>query len=485
MEKEVMHLPLLISGKEIEGERHIRLEYDDLILQIPALDEQSRTAVLEMDQDSIHALRLSEIISFLQRVSLLWLDENYPLRKKLMAYGPRISGQSPEMYKHNIAILLQLISLKSYLNDIVDFELGDKRLLDEWISKENSEIHAEPLGRVLHVLSGNVAVAGFYSIIRGLLTKNVNIVKLSHRDFLSSYYFIRSFADVDPAHPVTRALSAVYWSRNDIENMNYFCNASNGMVVWGGYDTIKAYKSRCPVRCEFLEYGPKRGLQIIDYEHNDVFQLELNVARDISVFDQEACFSPQLILIKGGDTKRFAMLLMRGLISYSRLWPSAKYPADHYVQMNQLIKSHDFLGNIAWSDENRNWLIVKLDNPINVPLDHPLGRTIFIKEIQDFDECLDYIDGNVQTVGIAPSSLARELRDKLTRRGVSRIADIGIVEMPREGLVHEGITLNRLVRLVGMDKEAGYYTKLYDIPDGYFDQFTYWLRWKEKGTRHD
>lgn len=216
----------------------------------------------------------------------------------------------------------------------------------------------------------------------------------------------------------------------------------------------------------------------------DVEQLELNIARDVSVFDQEACLSPQLVLVKGTDIKRFMIRLMKGMISYTKLWPGAKHTDDHYIHMNYLIESHEFLGNIAWADDDRNWLVVKLDDPTSVNLDHPLGRTIFVKEIQDFDEALEYIDGHVQTVGIAPESLKLKLRDELTKRGVSRIANIGNVDMPREGLVHEGITLNRLVRLVGMEKENSYHAKSYDYPDDYFDQFIYWLKWVKKGEDH-
>lgn len=480
MKKETLNLPMLIGGREIDGKNHFQLEYDDLIIRFPFLDDELRNTVISLDKDSIHDLTLTEIISFLQKVSELWVDENYLLRKKLLEYGPRISGQSPEMYKYNIGLLLQLISCKAYMYDVVDYELGDRRLLDEWISREHAEIHMEPLGKLLHIISGNVSGVGFYSIIRGLLTKNVNICKLSQKDFLSSYFFIRSFMDVDPDHPVSRSLAAVYWDKTDKENMDYFCNSVDGMIVWGGFDTINTYKSRCPVGCEFIEYGPKKGLQIIDYENNVDNNLELDVARDISLFDQEACLSPQLILLKGGDMRRFTLRLMNGLYRYSDLWPKGKYPADHYIHMNYLRRSHEYLGNFVIPEDNLKWMIIELHNLTNVNLDHPLGRTIFVKQIEDFDECLDYIDGNVQTVGISPNSLARDMRDKLTRRGVSRIANIGNVDMMREGTVHEGICLNRLVHLVGMEKERNYKVKEHDIPSGYFSDFVFRLVWEKK-----
>lgn len=479
MEKEVISLPLIVGGQETDGDSRFQLEYDDLIIQFPVLNDETRKAVISMDQDGIHNLKLWQIIGFLQKVSELWHDKEYPLRKKLMEYGPRISGLSPEMYQYNLYLLLNFICSKALMHDVVDMELGDGRLLDEWISRQHGEIHAEPLGNLLHIISGNVPMVGFYSVIKGLLAKNVNIVKLSKKDFLSSYYFIRSFADVDPNHPVTKAVSAVYWDKDDLQNMECFCNAADGMVVWGGLDTIKAYKTRCPIGCEFLEYGPKKGIQIIDYDNTNDDQLELKVARDISVFDQEACLSPQLILLKG-DVQKFRSRLGSGLSSYAAFWPEAKHSDDHYIQLNYLIAAHRYLGNWAVAAPDRSCAIVDLADTTPLHLDHPLGRTVFIKQIQDFDECLDYIDGNVQTVGIAPVSLARELRDKLTRRGVSRIANIGNVDMPREGLVHEGIGLNRLVRIVGMEKEEQYFSKVYDLSDDYFKGYPIGLRWKQK-----
>lgn len=482
MEKEIMSLPLIVGGEEVSSDRMMKLEYDDLIINFPVMDDEIKKKIIDMDQDAIHDLSLSDIVAFLQKVSYLWLDEEYSLRKMLMEYGPRISGQSPEMYKHNLAVVLQLISFKSFMEDVVDLELGDKRLLDEWLSKENAEIHAEPLGRLLHIISGNVALVGFYSVIRGILTKNVNIVKLSQKDLLATYLFIKSFADVDPEHPVTKSVSAVYWNKDDSENIEYFSSKADGMIVWGGHDTIKAYKSICPVGCEFIEYGPKKGIQIIDIANVQDRNLELKVAHDISVFDQEACLSPQLIFVKkGANMKRFNIMLLKGLDSYNRLWPAAKHSVDHYIHMNYHLKCQEFLGNLAWTPDNREWMIVHLENPADIKLEHPLGRTIFIKEVDSFDECLDYIDGTVQTVGIAPKSLARELRGKLTRRGVTRIANIGSVEMPREGLTHEGIDMRKLVRIVGMDKENEYHATTYDVPDGYFDQFIYSLHWAEKG----
>ena len=93
-------------------------------------------------------------------MSELWIDENYYPRKQLIEYGSRITRQSHETVKHNLAVILQLISFKEFMEDVVDYEMGNKKILDDWIQNGNAEIHAEPLGRLLYVVSGNVGLAG-------------------------------------------------------------------------------------------------------------------------------------------------------------------------------------------------------------------------------------------------------------------------------------------------------------------------------------
>lgn len=475
MDKMYLKLPLIVNGEEYDSIETIKLNYDEVEIEIPKVTKDIREKLLNTE-NTLHDLTVNEIVTFLQKVSKLWIDENYPLRKKLLTVAPKITGQSIQMYVHNIGLVLSLISFKTYMEDMVESEMGDKRLLDEWVSKYDAEIHAEPLGKVLHIISGNVPLVGIYSIIRGLLTKNVNIVKLAKRDILTAYLFVKSFKDVDPDHPVTKTVSALYWDHNDNENIEQFAHNVDCLCVWGSLETINAYKFYCKSGCEFIEYGPKRGMQIIDYTRNKDYELPLKCARDICLFDQEACLSPQIIFIKG-DVDTFIDKLEKGLKDYCKLWPKPVYPIDHYLQKNYLIKTHEFAGNDTYKDPELDWLIIKLNNDIINSIEHPLGRTIYIKEINNFDECMNYIDNTVQTIGIEPKELAREIRDKITIKGVSRIANIGYIEAPRHGLVHEGIHLSRLVKIVGMDKETKYKYKVYDVPENYFGQFTFALKW--------
>ena len=40
MEKEIMSLPLIVGGEEVSSDRMMKLEYDDLIINFPVMDDE-------------------------------------------------------------------------------------------------------------------------------------------------------------------------------------------------------------------------------------------------------------------------------------------------------------------------------------------------------------------------------------------------------------------------------------------------------------
>lgn len=482
-----LELPIIIGGEVYnvnkDYENYI-LSYKNLEVKIPKLNDELIEKIDLIKGEDIHNLTLNDIVNFLCKVAQLWRNPDYHYRKVLMEVGPTITGQSPQMYTHNVGVMLSLISFKEYLQDMVHSELNNKALLDEWLPCYNAYIHAEPLGNLLHIISGNVPMAGVYSIVRGILTKNVNLAKLSSRDIITLLLFIQSFRDVDPNHPITKSTSAVYWERKDEKLINYFTQKANGICIWGGKETIESYKAKCGLGCEIIEYGPKTGMQIIQWDENSAHDLPLRVARDICMFDQEACLSPQIIYIQG-NVDTFIQKLKKGLQDYTQLWPKAENEIDHFVHMNYTIKANAFCGNPSENSETLDWLIINKKERVDISLEHPLGRTIYIYPLENIRDCLQFVDSKIQTVGVEPKSLAYELKDELSKRGVLRIANIGFVDAPRHGLVHESQYLTRLVRICGIEREVTYRYKEYDVPDDYFGQFQFALTWDNNSADGD
>lgn len=468
-----LEMPIIIGGKKIysnsTSDKYI-FKFKDLEVHLPKVNDKLMDEVKAIDTNLMLELKTNDILEFLRRVGMLWQKPDYELKKMLYKYSPQINGQTFEMLKHNIGLLIAYISFKSYLQEVLGSELPCREILDDWVPILDSEVHAVPLGKLIHVISGNVPVVGAFSLIRGILTKNLNIAKIPSGDILTILLFVQSFSDVDPDHPITKSTSAIYWERGEDNTINEFLNFTDGLCIWGGEQSVDFYK-RKNMKCELIEYGPKIGMQIIDWSAEKDVNLPMQVARDMSVYEQEACLSPQFLCLKG-DVESFVDLLKEGLKHYAKVWPKPQKEIDHYAHMNFLLQANIFVGNEVYKDENLEWSIVVMKKKDRINLEHPLGRTIFIYPIENVRDSLDYIVPNVQTVGIAPKKLAYELRDEISKTGVLRISNIGRVDYPRLGTAHNGVYLNRLVKIVSMEREKEYVSRVFDVPNRYFDEFS-------------
>ena len=108
---------------------------------------------------------------------------------------------------------------KAKLLEYAEQNLGDARLLDEWVPRVDSAgrrsfTRAFP-PRLIHVLPGNSPVVSVQSIAFGAMVKAVNLFKMGSSDPFMAVAILRTMLDVDPNHPVPRSMSAVYWRGGD------------------------------------------------------------------------------------------------------------------------------------------------------------------------------------------------------------------------------------------------------------------------------
>ena len=97
----------------------------------------------------------------------------------------------PSIYYDLGLLSTALRRIKVY--DMLESEIGDPYLLDEWLPRKTVYLHAEPRGKVTHIMVGNIPMAGLFSIVRSVMTKNMTIAKLPKRDAVTSLLFALSF----------------------------------------------------------------------------------------------------------------------------------------------------------------------------------------------------------------------------------------------------------------------------------------------------
>jgi long-chain-fatty-acyl-CoA reductase len=482
---ETMKLPFIICGEKVEpGEKTVTLNFEnDFSVCLPDIgDELVSEKINDIFNDSylkqLHDLPTDEIILFYSKVGTLWCNPEYSWRKKMIEYSSRVTGFDRCIIERDIEIFAHYIENRAQQYDQLEAELGSRFILDEWISKFDILLHAQPKGRVLHILVGNIPMASMFSIYRASLVKNQTIAKLPSRDVFTTLFFVLSFFDVDPNHPVTKSMSVLYWQR-DNKACDRIYDRMDAICAWGREDAINAIRSKCRYGTDIIEFGPKKSLSVVDIakdmDKSKIENAAMKVAHDASVYNQEACFNSQQLIVRCDDNQ-FEFLIDKikeWMNQYLDIFPKGFTSFDVHADCSIKIMEEQFNGSSVIFSENNNWAII-INNKDHVIYNHPLNRTLYIFRIESLAQVEDFVDKNVQTVGVFPWDLSYKIRDRITEKGAKRVCEIGCNNFPRAGWTHDGMyAMRRLVELVSVERPIVYKGKYQILEPAQLDEIVY------------
>jgi phenylacetate-coenzyme A ligase PaaK-like adenylate-forming protein len=385
---------------------------------------------------------------------------------------------------------LDLKTSKEILNSIADFiskkqikfkisnELGS---LTPFTSKRiNTETTVfekwEPLGLVVQVLSGNDYALPVLSAFEGLMTGNMNVLKLSHQSSSFTLDFFTEFSRHSQTGRWKNRISLVNISSKEKPILEKLYAHADGVVVWGGEESINEIKKSVPSSARFIDWGHKISFS---YFTKSLWQQPGAVeklAHDISVFNQQACSSPQCVYLEDADfkdLKKFSELLGQAMSSVVSKYPNSE-PSEmetaEITKVGLITKtekslSTDFTDVVE--DKNGQWRIW-IDSRTSLRAS-PLYKTIWVKPIQRSAvlKTLRPMKQYLQTVG-----LSCEISDlfQLTRLfyscGVTRIRSNGSMQDSYMGEPHDGyFALNRYVRRVSLESDIATLTSFSTIHD--------------------
>ncbi|MFX1276350.1 MAG: acyl-CoA reductase [Promethearchaeota archaeon] len=283
---------------------------DVLEIEFPVFDKKVvlKTAEsLSLKKRRAHDRDIDDVIEVIDQVGALWSDPNYEFRKEALEVLPITSGQSKVLCEIELTNMLSLLNKKSIENELLG-QIGGKQYLEEWIPKNDVRIHAQPRGVILHNLAGNAFLIGVMSLSYGLITKNVNLLKLPHEEPYVPIKFCESMADIDKK--IAKEIAALYWqgSRGDIFNELFNSGNVNCVVAWGGIDSIEDIRRRAyRYGIKIIDNGPKLSFCVVSEDlFKDVKNMEEianKVAIDVVCWNQKACLSPRVIYIVDNPQK--------------------------------------------------------------------------------------------------------------------------------------------------------------------------------------
>jgi len=321
-------------------------------------------------------------------------------------------------------------------------------------------LKANQRGLVCHWLAGNVQVLGMFALIQSILTKNVNLLKISSKDEGVFASLLKAFEGVSyttrggytiEGDKLLETIAIVYFSHTDKGVGELMSKSANVRIAWGGreaVETVASYPSMFDT--EDIIFGPKISFSTISKEvlvtERKAKKLARKVAVDSSVFDQTGCASPHNLYIERGgkvSPRQFCELLAEGMRKSAIQIPKGADSVEQISAIHSIRGLFDFKGEV-WASDDSTWTVLySEDKNLNPPV---YSRVIMVHPVDHIDETLDHVDDNIQTIGLASSgSKALVFAEKAVEKGVMRCPEIGRMlnfESPWDGI----FLMERMVR---------------------------------------
>jgi hypothetical protein len=342
----------------------------------------------------------------------------------------------------------------------IDAELGGVDLLDGWRSVEvdgasAGAIRAVPI-RMVHVLAGNAPGVAAQTVIRGALTKGINVLKIPSNDLFSATTILRTMAAIAPDHPTVRSFSAAYWRGGDeaVESVLFRAQFFDKLVAWGGESAIRNAAKYLGPGFELVSFDPKSSISLIGEAGTRSGELLAEAARlgamDSAHLNQEACTTSRFHFFEGtrSQADEYCELLLAELQVERRYTTARTTPPP--MEVREEIELLEHLGSSyrVFGRPDGSGVVVRSDEPVDF---YPSNKTVNVVVVPSLEVGIRAVTVATQTVGVYPSELKAVLRDRLAEAGAQRIVDLGGVAAGASpaGFPHDGFfPLQRFVRWV-------------------------------------
>lgn len=325
--------------------------------------------------------------------------------------------------------------------DVATFAFFCRRANINVLKKNYFEDNKFKIGRgiIFHITPGNVPVNFAYSLFSGLISGNINIVKVPSKEFEQVNIIIRAISKVlnlkNFKYIFGDRLYIVKYEK-DNEATKLFSKLCDVRIIWGGDNTINEIrKASIPSKSTELTFSDRYSISVIKAKSYIALEnkqkLALDFYNDTYLFDQNACTSPQAIYWVGSKHEVveaqniFWNLLQLVLIE-------KKYEIQPVVSIDKLTTffsqaiSHE---NILKEKQNNNDLLRVNNSNLYSDIETYRCSSGYFNEfvIESLDEILPVINRKYQTLsyfGISENEFSIWVA-KTNPIGIDRIVPIG------------------------------------------------------------
>lgn len=433
-------------------------------------------------RSTIREVPLSYILDILDRTGRKFADTESDFFRSVVETMNRQLGWSPEMVEEGLATISDILTY-DHLVARMEADLGDIGYVDGFVYNPafKGMIRAMPCGIVSHVSAGNVFVGAVDTLVQGLITKNVNILKMSSADPVFPVIFAKALRDADYMGILAGAFALVPFKGGDEEVESILKQETDVLVVYGGKETVEAYRKGAGFHTRIIEYGPKYSLAVISAQmltDDNMEQTGFDMARDFTMWEQGACSSPHAVFIDSEEKACiFARFLKKGLEYWAKTIPHSKIPLNEAVEImrtRELARVDETFGEaelVIPAVDNQDWTII-LQKTCKFKVS-PHHRTAYVIISPDHDTAtlgaLEEYGQFIQSVALLmPPAQRLDFAGKLAGMGADRITDIGWMTRRKHGTPHDGTRgTSELLRWVSAGND-----KPFENPFDYMDDAT-------------
>ncbi|NRD75219.1 hypothetical protein HQQ94_18725 [Shewanella sp. VB17] len=303
------------------------------------------------------------------------------------------------------------------------------------------------LGILTHITPANALTVSSLSAIEGLLTGNINLIKISHSDLPFAAKFFEQMIEFDTDNMIRDRVHVLHLSSQS-KILDKILNMSDGICVWGGEASVAGVKAKVSAVKKIIDWGPKISLAFVSKaKYTQIESVELKaLAKDICLFDQKACSSPQTLYLEVDDYQQlqdFGQRLLPYLVEVSQSIPSTLPDEAEQAEITNTVELHaleSLLTNKVLLNDKATAVSLLLEQESSLRTS-PLYRNIWLKPLlrknihQELSPFRDYL----QTVGLCcDDNEYSDLMGLFLDAGVTRIRRPGEMLASYMGEPHDG-----------------------------------------------
>lgn len=375
----------------------------------------------------VQVLPIHTILDFFDALSKKWSTGNASFNKRFGHLG--LFYVILFFKKENLENLL-LLSLKGQLQHLDNFVFHPS------IQKS---IMAHPQGIVTHWLAGNVPVLGLLSLVQGLITKNINVIKVPKINGLILPQMIHNIKETHVILPsgenlsgedIFGTVSCVYCDKNDIKSQETLSKNADLRIAWGGKNAVESVvKAPKKYWVKDIIFGPKYsfvGISKHAITKENLKDTAYKVALDASIFEQLGCNSPHTVFVEEGGSVSpldFAEQLAKSMEKVLTRIPKQTIPEDMATRIINKRCEYEFTGEV-FAPKGLEWSVLYSDE--TELSEACYYRTVFVHPVDTLETLYTYVDHNKQSLGLfIEEERKNKFSKEITALGIERITDLG------------------------------------------------------------